>query len=79
MTRSGNSAKMAVAPPSSQKSCLKYMKTRKRSMTTAPKGRNTLYMLAAVWSPSSPQQPSLALQQLRDKLCVCAWLRPHWS
>ena len=45
VTRSGNKAKIAVAPPSSQKSCLKYINTRKRSMTTAPKGRKTLYMV----------------------------------
>ena len=45
VTRSGNKAKIAVAPPNSQKSCLKYMNTRKRSITTAPKGRKTLYMV----------------------------------
>ena len=45
VTRRGNKAKIAVAPPSSQKSCLKYIKTRKRSITTAPKGRKTLYMM----------------------------------
>ena len=45
VTRSGKRANKAVVPPSSQKSCLRYIRTRNRSMTTAPNGRKTLYIV----------------------------------
>ena len=53
MTRRGKRAKMAVAEPRSQKSLLKYINTRNRSITTAPKGRKMLYMMTDVFKDCS--------------------------